>query len=121
MATFDVPATAPTVNVNGTEYSELTLKTYKQHLNRLAVKSFATVDDLIKKPQDVLNTIQEFVGENSAKARASRRKFLSAIMWVLPPAYKQSSNPYYKSFQTAKDGYESSDRPVVVPMTRKLK
>ena len=112
MPTFEVPATAPTVNEKtGLPYSETTLKIYKQHLNRLANKGFATVKDLTEKPQDVLNTIQEFVGENSAKARASRRKFLSAIMWVLPPSYKQSNNLYYQSFQTAKDGYESSARP----------
>ena len=112
MPVFEIPETAPTTNEKtGQPYAENTLKIYKQHLNRLTNKGFSTVDDLLKKPQAVLDCIQEFVGENSAKARASRRKFLSAIMWVLPQAYKKSNNPYYQSFQTAKDGYESSAPP----------
>ena len=111
MSKFSIPVSVPTDNKYGEPYSPLTIKVYEQHLNRLAKAGFSTVTDLLNRPSDVLKTIEEFVGENSAKARASRRKFLSAIMYVLPESYKAGKNPYYDSFQTAKDGYESSDRP----------
>ena len=98
---FQVPDDVRTSYVDKTgeeiEYSVRTLQAYKAKLNWLAKQGYDTPYKLMSQVYDIIPLIE--LDEHTMKAYQKRRLILSAIMWVLPDAYKEHPNPYWRLFQ----------------------
>jgi hypothetical protein len=105
--TFTVPTKlAPKVDKEGNPrtLSKNTIKIYKNRLNKISEKGYSTVDELIESPEGVIQAINDLVpGASTPETRQHKRVYYSAVFYVLPEQYLQSSNSYYKAFQYLKD------------------
>jgi hypothetical protein len=73
---------------------------YELLLNKLALAGFDTRMKLVLKPKKVIQTIEELVGAgDDEKTKHKKRYFLSAILWVMTPAYREKANPYHTYWQ----------------------
>ena len=111
------------VPVQSVEVSPATLAQYKNRLNKLVPFGFNTIQDIMAKPQDVVNAINTLVkGTDPApehkptqtclcsqcKSRASKRYFYSAVFYALADTtYTKNKNPLYDAFQLVKQNYNS--------------
>jgi hypothetical protein len=76
-------------------------KAYKTMLNKLAKDGYDTTAALMAKPLKVISSIKKYAkGPDSEALKTSKRRFVSAIMAVLPDDYRAKPNPYYKYYQT---------------------
>ena len=73
---------------------------YELLLNKLALAGFDTRMKLVLKHKQVIQTIEELVGAgDDDKTKHKKRYFLSAILWVMTPAYRNKANPYHTYWQ----------------------
>ena len=104
---FDIPKIlAPKYKKDGSIriLSRNTIKTYKSRLNKLSLKGFSNVDELIKQPTDVISEINNLCsGLESPILRQQKRCFFCAIFWVLPESILKQENQYHKAFQKVRD------------------
>jgi hypothetical protein len=71
-------------------------------LNALAEAGYSTPADLRLKANTkaIIETIKELTGNDDTDAvRNKRRYYISAILWVMTPAYRAKTNPYYQFYQ----------------------
>lgn len=110
-------------SITSKQVSPNSLKIYKSRLNKLADSGFKTIEDLMEKPQDVLQSIYDLVGGEDpspehqphsrclciqCKTREQIRNYLNAIFYVLADTdYIKTHNPYYQVYQLNKQNYNS--------------
>lgn len=91
------------------EFSKLvaptTAKIYTAHLNRLAKVGYSTPNILMQNSEAVANYIKSIAPEDDDEARAKRRLYVSAVMWVVPAEYKKTENPYYLLNKSSMPGF----------------
>ena len=87
--------------------SKNTTKLYRALLKVFAKEGYYTRELLIEHSKEVLAIITANAkGKTPAETRQKQRQYLSAIMYVMTHEYKQTPNPFYTYFQTAKDPEE---------------
>lgn len=74
---------------------------YTRYLNKLAAEGITCKKDLLKKRRLVIAAIKKLAPGDDDKARHHKRKFLSAIFWVLhgEKFLETKNNVYYKLFK----------------------
>jgi hypothetical protein len=87
------------------EVGAATQRKYESLLNKLALAGFDTRLKLKLSHKRVIQTIEELVGAGDddtsiEKAKHKKRYFLSAIFWVMPPAYRDTPNAYHTYWQS---------------------
>jgi hypothetical protein len=89
---------------------------YKRHLNRLAEEDITTKTDLLKKRRKTIAAIKKLAPGDDDKARAEKRRYLSAIFWVLhgEKFLETKNNIYYKLF---KKNIQNYGKPTETPRT----
>lgn len=109
-----MPFTLPAETKEG--LSKSTMGVYKTRLNRIAEFGIDSLQKLLTKSRHTIRIInalvkRELISEGKTKEqidkekRQLRRNYLNAIFYVLPAEVRNTPNPYYKDFQSAKDAY----------------
>ena len=104
---FQIPDDVKKGKVGSPELAKATLALYKSCVNKFAAVGYETREHLRESPKAVIDTLNEWFPEDDDKARASKRKFYSAIFWILSdnPAL-ESKQMYYDEFQKVKQNYK---------------
>lgn len=76
------------------QLTDSTKKQYARHLNHIAKRGFANVEDIKKDVPEVIKAIKELAPSDSEEDRAKRRFYLSTIFWVIPELKAQRANPF---------------------------
>ena len=100
VAKFEVPVPAP--QKHGKDLTAATQKEYRRLLNHIAAEGFTTPTAILEHKFGVLKVIKErSVNDDDEKQKHSHRAYISAVLWVLPEAYKNSKkfNPFKALFQ----------------------
>lgn len=116
-AKFEFPA------VQTKTVSENTKKIYRTRLNKLVPFGIKTIQDIMAKPHETVNAINQLIPSNEGsedhkrdsscrcsqcKSREERRFFLTAIFYALADTtYTKTKNPLYDAFQVNKQNYNS--------------
>jgi len=105
---FQIPDDVKKGKVGGPELAKSTLALYKSCVNKIAMVGYETREQLRENPQAVIDTLNEWFPADDEKARANKRKFYSAIFWILSdiPAL-ESKQMYYDEFQKVKQNYQN--------------
>lgn len=82
-----------------------TVINYKTKLNKLAKAGFDTPQKLLENQNLVIAEIKRLVPGDDAKARWEKRKFCSAIFYILDKHSLEEKKQYYDFFQTVRDDY----------------
>jgi hypothetical protein len=83
------------------EVGTATQRKYELLLNKLAIAGFDTRLKLKLSHKRVIQTIEELVGtDTDEKTKHKKRYFLSAIFWVMTPAYRNKPNAYHTYWQS---------------------
>ena len=76
-------------------------KAYKTMLNKLAKDGFDTPAALMANPLKVTRAIVKYArGPDPEALKTSKRRFVSAILAVLPEEYRAKPNHFYRYYQT---------------------
>ena len=105
---FIIPDDVKRGKVGGPDLAKGTLSLYKTCVNKIAMVGYETREHLRENPQAVIDTLNEWFPTDDEKARANKRKFYSAIFWILSdnPAL-ESKQMYYDEFQKVKHNYQN--------------
>lgn len=90
---------------SGKPISKTAIKSYKDHLNKLAEAGFDTKDSLVKNQEEVIALVDMIVDADDSHARAAKRVWYSSIFYALDEYHLDSKKEYYEAFQKAKDNY----------------
>jgi len=87
-----------------------TVAQYKTRLNKLATAGYDDIEKLLKKPSDVVKTINELHTYDDAKLTKNKRlEMLTAVMYALSATANDNKKKlqYKKAFDTNKTNYTS--------------
>lgn len=104
-----MPFTLPEDVVPG-DRTKSTITQYKTRLNKLAAAGYDDIEKLLKKPSEVVKTINEMHTYEDAKMTKSKRlEMLTAIMYALSATSNDNKKKlqYKKAFDTNKTTYTS--------------
>jgi len=104
-----MPFTLPEDVVPG-DRAKSTITQYKTRLNKLAAAGYDDIEKLLKKPSEVVKTINEMHTYEDAKMTKSKRlEMLTAIMYALSATSNDNKKKlqYKKAFDTNKTTYTS--------------
>ena len=105
---FQIPDDVKKGKVGSPDLAKATLSLYKSCLNKIAAVGYETREHLRESPQAVIETINDWFPTDDDKARANKRKFYSAIFWILSDNPDlESKQMYYDAFQKVKQNYIS--------------
>lgn len=103
---FHIPESAKRVNSRtGEPLSKNTINQYKACLNKLAKEGWDDIDKLLQFQSSVVKFLTEMSSTDSDATRFQRRKYLSAIFFVLDATPLEAKREYYEAFQKAKQNY----------------
>lgn len=105
---FHIPESAKKVSRSGQPLSKNTIAQYKAILNKLANQGWDNIDKLLQYQTDVVKYINSLSDSDNDAARFQKRKFLSAVFFVLDASPLEVKREYYDAFQKSKQNYSSS-------------
>ena len=106
---FQIPDDVKLGKVGGPALAKTTLALYKGCLNKISAFGYSTREDLQNNQSAVVEAINQLLPGDEEKIRANKRKFYSAIFWILSDdAGLESKQTYYNEFQKVKQNYQAS-------------
>ena len=102
---FHIPESAKKYSRSGEPLSKHTISVYKSLLNKLANQGWDDMNKLLQFQTDVIKYIDTLDDTDSDAARQLKRRYLSAIFFVLDASSIDDKREYYDAFQKAKHNY----------------